>query len=397
MPITGVLDLQRRSMPLGDIRIGESEEVPGKSWRRPKRRDTFLFTTEVEETAVAIAGKFGGTVEPWPRRRGYWQVDTPLSVIEVWVPPRGRAVESWMRLWNDGAKRQCDGITEILSGRPCMCPQPEDRTDPYLVAAAAAERKRLAAENPPRACKPRTWINVAIPGLPGVNGVWVLRTGSANAAVETADSGDVLERARGMDVYLPALLVIQWRTGQNGKPYPVPALRLRPSAEQLAQLPTGMDGMVAQLQSGGRLALTSGAPAETPAEAPGEAPEAHAPGDRVAKIAAQIAAGIPLARSREDVAKLIERAKKESGALEATVWTTPEGEDAEVGETLREMLDARWHELPAPARSTTAPRQRRDGPEEAHAARPPAPPVTSPAGGADSLFDEGDETWMEGR
>src|SRR5690348_14549700 len=99
MPITGVLDLQRRSLPLGEIRTGESEPIPGKKGRKPVRRETFRFTTPVEETAAAIAERLGGKPQPWDRRRGYWVVDTNVAKIDVFVPPRGLAVDAWMELW----------------------------------------------------------------------------------------------------------------------------------------------------------------------------------------------------------------------------------------------------------------------------------------------------------
>jgi hypothetical protein len=395
MPINGVLDLQRRSLPLGEIRIGESDPGP-RGGRTPKRRDTFLFTTPVEETAHAIAAhpRIGGTVAPWDRRKGYWAVDTPVSVIEVLVPPRGQAADSWMEMWDSGrCLRRCDGLTDTRSGKPCMCPQPEDRADPAQVAAAAAERKRLAALKPPQGCKPMTRINVQIPGLPGITGVWVLRSGSANAAVETADTAAVLAQAREMDVYLPALTLIHWRPGQDGHPYPVLTLRLRPSAEQVAQLPAGMDGMLAMLSSGdgrGPLALPAGTPAADPASLPpaqvehvaaehaaadvpapegtGEPVTGQAPG-RAAK-AKNIAARIPGTRTRDDVAALIAEAKQ-AGVLDYITEITSGGHTAD--EELRAALEARWYEHPErpgrqarPARTAT--------PADDGVPLPPAPP-----------------------
>jgi Recombination directionality factor-like len=391
MPINGVLDLQRRSLPLGEIRIGQSEPVPGKKYRKPVRRETFRFTTPVEETAQAVAAKFGGTPAPWDRRKGYWVVDTDQAAIEVWVPPRGAAVDAWMEMW-DGGKclRRCDGITEQRSGRPCMCPQPDDRTDRALVAQAASKRKHLASLTPPEACKPLTRINVQIPGLPGVTGVWVLRTGSANAAVETADSGEVLERARTMDVYMPALVLIHWRQGQDGKPYPVLALRLRPSAAQVRQLRPGLDGMLTQLGAGtGPLALAAGAP-EPPAPAAGD----DSAGDGAPAPAQRIADLVPLAKAREDVEKLQKRAEAE-GVLHETVsaWAEDDGALEEVHKPLLAVLRDHWQALPAPQPPAQPRRQRRaqDGPEEACAARPPA---ASPADGdSGSLFD--DPSWAD--
>ena len=55
MPINGVLDMQRRSVQLGEIRIGTSVAVPGKDYRRPVRLETFRFTTASEQIAKAVA------------------------------------------------------------------------------------------------------------------------------------------------------------------------------------------------------------------------------------------------------------------------------------------------------------------------------------------------------
>src|SRR5690349_3611634 len=118
MPITGVIDLRRRSLPLGEIRIGDS--IPGKNGgRQPRRSENFIFTTPVEETAQAIADRCGGEPKPWDRRKGYWVVYTSVAKIDVWVPPRGLAVDAWMEMWDGGrCLRRCDGITETRSGRP---------------------------------------------------------------------------------------------------------------------------------------------------------------------------------------------------------------------------------------------------------------------------------------
>jgi hypothetical protein len=268
MPIRGVLDLQLRSAPLGEIRIGTSVEATarnGKSYRKPVRLDTFRFTTGSEHSARVIAEKYGGQVAPWARRKGQFEVITDKTALEVWVPPRGEAVDSNMEAW-DGPRRlrKCDGITmSFPERRPCMCPQADDPSDEISVLAARDERKRLAGMTPPQACKPLTRLNVTIPDLPGLTGVWKLNTGSENAAVEMADSGETMAIAREGGVYLPALLVIQWRTrAADGKPYPVLALHIGLSMRDVAQgaLPAGPSGLLAQLRAPGHLPRAIEAP-----------------------------------------------------------------------------------------------------------------------------------------
>lgn len=266
MPIRGVLDLQRRSVQIGEIRLGTSVAIEGKAGRRPVRLETFRFTTASEQAAKAVAGLYGGEVAPWAQKKGRWEVITDRTAIDVWVPPRGEAVDANMELW-DGPKclRRCDGTTMSLpAGKPCMCPQAKDPSDPDSVLAARDERIRLAGLRPPQACKPLTRINVTIPDLPGLLGVWRLNTGSVNAAVETADSGEAMDIAREGGVYLPAVLRIEWRVrSADGKPYPVPVLQIGLSMREIAEgaLPAGPSGLLAQLQGAGtgqHKAITAG-------------------------------------------------------------------------------------------------------------------------------------------
>jgi hypothetical protein len=270
MPINGeLLGLQRRDAPLGEIRIGTSVAVPGKDYRKPVRLETFRFTTS-EANAAAVAARYGGKVAPWSQRKGKWEVITDCKALDVWVPPRGLAVDANMELW-DGPKRlrHCDGITEALSGKPCMCPRAEQGSGEAEIRAAYDERKALSKLRPPRACKTLTRINVTIPDLPGLTGVWRLNTGSENAAVETGSAGDIMTIARGDGVYLPAVLSIQWRyRAEDGSPYPVPFLQIGLSMAEVArgQLPAGAGGLVTQLRGGtaGAQAITAGA-AQPPA------------------------------------------------------------------------------------------------------------------------------------
>lgn len=288
MPIKGVLDLQRRNAPLGEIRIGTSVEATarnGKSYRKPVRLETFRFTTGSEHAARVIAEKYGGEAVPWERRKGQFEVITDKTALEVWVPPRGEAVDSNMEAW-DGPRRlrKCDGISmSFPSCRPCMCPQPDDPDDETSVLAARDERKRMAGLTPPQACKPLTRLNVNIPDLPGLTGVWKLNTGSENAAVEMADSGETMAIAREGGVYLPALLVIQWRTrAADGKPYPVLALHIGLSMRDVAQgaLPAGPSGLLAQLRAPGHLPRAIEAPSPGVSQ-PRAEPAGPGPGDLI--------------------------------------------------------------------------------------------------------------------
>jgi hypothetical protein len=336
MPIDhDLLGMQRRDVPLGEIRIGTSVPNPTASnpnRRKPQRLNTFRFTTAVEFTAQAVAARFGGEVAPWDQRRGYFEVTTGQTSLHVWVPPRSLAVDANMELWADGKRlRQCTGRAMSYPApepgqppRPCMCP-----ADP-------AERARMAAQRPPQACKPKTRITVSIPELPGLTGVWTLWTGSVNAAVETADSGDAMALARAGGAYLPAILYIHWRKRvSDASPYPVPVLMIGTSMEELArgELPAGPAGLVAQIQAGATaqpLAITAGSPAPPRAAVAQSRPPA----------AQDIADAAAKATTRAQVRDL--KAAAGEHRLERDMICPP---GADVYEELDSYLHGRWEEL----------------------------------------------------
>jgi len=368
MPITGFADLQRRSAHLGEIRIGTSIAVPGTKGRQPVRLWTYRLTTFNEYAADVAAAEYGGTVTPWERQKGKFEVTTDRSSLDVWVPPRGAAVDANMELWvNNCRKRKCDGETESESGRPCMCPRDRD------------ERLRLAAMRPPRACSPQTLMHVTLDALPGLTGVWRLATGSASAAVESADNGDVMAIARDSNVFLPATLIIErrYRVG-DGSPYPVPALHPRSSLREFASgsLPAGPLGLLAQIQGGPeRIAITSGRPPGRPAPGipvtgPGEA-GTPGQGPGVQGIAQRIADEAMQATTQEQVAGLGKQAAA-AKAGEVTVKVIEDGE--ELLTELHPWLQDRWRELPA-----------------APATLPPSAPVPA----ARAARPEDDEPWPD--
>lgn len=355
MPINGdLLGLQRRDAPLGEIRIGTSVEATdkaGKPYRKPKRLETFRFTTS-EANAAAVAARFGGKVAPWTQRRGKWEVITDRSALDVWVPPRGLAVDANMELW-DGPKRlrHCDGITEKLSGQPCMCPRGV-AGDAASIQRAYDERKRLSKLRPPQACKTLTRINVTIPDLPGLTGTWRLNTGSENAAVETSGSGDTMVLAREGGVYLPAVLSIQWRyRAEDGSPYPVPFLQIGLSMQDLAagRLPAGPGGLIAQLQGSAVPAQAVGGQQARAITSGAEVP-APAPADEAEGLSAQYFADlVPMAKDKADIEAIAADAKAE-GRSGQMVRVDADG----TREQLRAYLERRWHQLPPAAGQAAA-------------------------------------------
>jgi hypothetical protein len=349
MPINGdILGMQRRSLPIGEIRMGTSVAVAGKDYRKPVRLETWRFTTASEAAVEVVAAKYGGKVAPWERKKGRWEVITDRTAIDVWVPPRGEAVDANMELWN-GPKclRRCDGVTMSLpSRRPCQCPQPDDPRDPVSVMAARAERDRLAGLRPPQACKVLTRISVTIPDLPGLLGVWRLNTGSVNAAVETGDSGEAMAIAREGGVYLPAVLRMEWRVrSADGSPYQVPVLQIGLSMRELADgaLPAGPGGLLAQLRgpdAAGRRALPAGDGDAVPAEPP---PLAAAGLDSQTARAEGIAARARSAKTRPEITVLATESN-DAGLGEEYVEDGPGDTFTQLADYLRDL----WRKLPEP-------------------------------------------------
>jgi Recombination directionality factor-like len=378
MPIRpdSLIGLQRESYPVGQIRAGTSEPVPGKSYRRPVRLATYRLTSYDQEVLEAGAALWGGRVRPWEGRPGQFDLITEASRLEVYVPPRLAATDSWMELWNARQReRKCDGVTEILSGRPCMCPQPEDPSSEKSVREAIDERLRLAALNPPRACRPRTLMNMLIPQLPG-HGVWRLTTQSYWAARWNGDTSDLMELARDGGVYLRAVLRLEQHQRADGKPFSISILQPVDSLVQIASgaLPAGAAGLAARLAAGPqRLALASGnghasaavppddaatagrreraVPASPPpplaAPAEGQVPKAerHMP-----RTGQEIADAALAATDRGQVHWLMKHAQR-LGCVGDLVCTDPAADEYQ---DLKDLLDERYDALPAGRRPAGA-------------------------------------------
>lgn len=336
-----LLDIQRRGQQIGRIRIGQ--QVPSKkdpNKMRPARLDTFRFTTGSRVAADAIAGLYGGTVKDWNNE---FEVITSRNAIGVTVPPRDQVVSQWYEMWSaGGCARRCDSQTEQISGKPCLCPHADDPTDLAEVERAAHERARLAAMNPPRACKAITRISVMLPDLPGL-GVFRLDTHSYYAAVEIGDAATLMQAARDKGVFLPAVLRIDHRQRvANGetKRFPVPVLEVMATFRQIATGELEAGGLTAQLPpppATQQRALTAGA-ASSPQQV-------QPPENGLASVSAQdkaqwIADEAKTALSKQRISELVQMARAER-VTEDTVMTRDD-----VYEELDGFLRECWHALP---------------------------------------------------
>ena len=246
-----IIHLQQQLRQLGRIRMGDTEPYrkrDGSEGRRPRKLATWRFTSPSKDLIDAAAGLYGGTVSPWTDVDEQWQVTTETGTLPIALPPMA-VIDQWLEQWSGGGcQRRCDGVTEVLSMKPCLCAQEfESDTDRRAAAARGG------------ACKETTRLKVILPELVGV-GVWRLETHGYYAAVELLGVAQLLAAATQRGEALPGTLRIEPRErkvlGQKVKKFSVPVIDVdAPIGEVLravgavAQFPG--DG-VAPLEQGGR-------------------------------------------------------------------------------------------------------------------------------------------------
>lgn len=184
-----ILVLQQRLRELGRIRIGQKVATSnGKT--RPAKLNRFRLTSPSKELLDRVAAKYGGTVTPWTPDggAGQYEVITEATRMPIHVPPQ--PVSQYFELWSGGGcQRRCDGITELLKDRPCICgPDPEQRQ-----------------------CKPTTRLNVVLSEIEGV-GVWRLESHGYYAALELPGVAELLAQTGG---YVEAFLGLEQRTAKR--------------------------------------------------------------------------------------------------------------------------------------------------------------------------------------
>jgi TusA-related sulfurtransferase len=217
-----IIEVQKRLMELGRVRLGEKGPKG-----EPRKLSTLRFTSASRALLEAIAAQHGGQVTVWTGApdEGFFQVTTEATEIDIVLPPVFSdadgtptvAYSQWMELWSGGGcLRRCDGVTEALSGKDCIC---------------AEEGKEE------RACKPTTRVSFMLPDIPGL-GVWRLDSHGWNAATELPVTLEVLSQAAAANRFIPAVLRLQNRTkkteGQTRR-FVVPVIDLKDiTVKQLA-------------------------------------------------------------------------------------------------------------------------------------------------------------------
>ena len=174
--------LQKRLTQVGVIRLG-AKVTTSNGKTRPDKLETLRFTSPSQPLINAIAAAYGGPVQPWESPTGpQWEVITAAKEIQVLVPPQ--SIDPNYELWGNGYRRRmCDGETERISNKPCMC------TDAR------------------RDCKPTTRMSLMLADIPSL-GTWKLESHGWNAAAELPMLAESIERA---PQPIPARLEVQAR------------------------------------------------------------------------------------------------------------------------------------------------------------------------------------------
>lgn len=186
-----ILTIQRRSRELGRIRIGQ--QVPtgrtnsdGKPTFRPEKLDRFRVTSASLPLMQRVAELYGGEVREWLNNGAkQYEVIITETRLPILVPPQ--PVSQYFELWSGGGcRRRCDGETELLKDKPCVCsPDPAERE-----------------------CKPTTRLNVILRDVEGI-GVFRLESHGYYSATELPEVAEFLARAGS---YVPAWLSLEQRT-----------------------------------------------------------------------------------------------------------------------------------------------------------------------------------------
>lgn len=215
-------NLQRQAVELGRLRTGWS--VPTQSGRnRPVKSETWIVSSHDRTRIQAAAEIWGGRVERWsPQGKGsdQWRVITEATTIEA-LFPSGDPLSQYNEMWTaGGCARRCDGITEKLSNKPCICLD-EYGDNWYLLG-------------PQKVCRATSRIKVILPDLPGI-GVWRAETHSFYAANEWPGVVDMILSGTGGQGVVPVGMRIEQRqrvAEGKTKSYPVVVVEVRATARQ---------------------------------------------------------------------------------------------------------------------------------------------------------------------
>lgn len=194
-----IIELQRRLVEVGRIRMGEKKET-SNGGSRPAKLTKWRLTSKDELRLQAAAKIYGGTVRAWDDQH---ELYTDADALDIAIVP-GQALSQFYEHWGRPAAkkpivclRRCDGVTELLSDKPCLC-----------VADGTPDKDRL--------CNPTTRLLVLLRSVPGI-GAWRLDTHGWYAAQELAGTAEMLEMLTASRVPVRARLRLEQRSVQRGE------------------------------------------------------------------------------------------------------------------------------------------------------------------------------------
>lgn len=235
-----ILTMKRQAAELGRIRTGYSRPSSKPGGRPvPVRSETFLLSSHSRQYIEQAAELYGGTAEEWTpqgSKIAQYRVITNAREMRAILPvgdPLSQANELWS---GGGCARRCDGITEQLTRRPCLC---------------LAEHGEDWHEQPAgTVCKPTSRINVMLADMPDL-GVWRLETHSYYAADAMAGGIDTVLAATDGKSPMPLRMWIEQRTAlRRGKAKNFAVIMVVPSIPKLRHALSGPLSMAAALDPG---------------------------------------------------------------------------------------------------------------------------------------------------
>lgn len=194
----GIKTLQSRLAQVGVIRLGQ--KVPTSSGNlRPAKLETLRFTSPSRMLIEAVADLYDGEVKPWQANTGpQFEVVTNAKEIPVLVPPQ--RIDPNMEHWGNGYRdRLCDGETETIRQRACLCLQMQQ-------GGRRIDQREL--------CKPTTRMSVMLADVPSL-GTWKIESHGWNAAAELPTLAASIESA---PQPIPARLEVQVREKKDFDP-----------------------------------------------------------------------------------------------------------------------------------------------------------------------------------
>lgn len=196
-----IMTMKRQAAELGRIRTGFSRPNPKPNGKPiPVKSKTFVLTSHSRAYVAAAAELYGGKVEQWTPQRSsiaQWRVITDAKELRAILPAGDPLSQSYEKWGGGGCERRCDGETESISRRPCIC--------------LAQFGEDWHEQKPDQVCRPTSRIGVFLPDLPDL-GVWRLETKSYYAADAMAGGLDTVLQATGGTGMLPVRMWIEQRT-----------------------------------------------------------------------------------------------------------------------------------------------------------------------------------------